>query len=288
MSAKTGAMEKRQRTRSQGDLESLGVNMDNTTWVRERYLRMFEFGEEDCSTTTVGWRHWTCTDGGVAGLLLDGMPVGDLSQAEPGVEAELEDPQPSDEDEDDDDDYDDDVLSRLEEAREDGLEEKQADPADDGSVKASLDGKDSFQSTKGKNGGNQKMLSHFMNSMWSSVTSVVSNIPNFGPLAQTTHVASANSSSRSVLSTDGRGPYSRGSSEVAYCKTMPWGWVLQYDELLREMKEGRVFAGFSEGIITFPPSFRWKPGAGAGEFDHVGTITCPSVCHRLLTSSCSH
>jgi hypothetical protein len=29
---------------------------------------------------------------------------------------------------------------------------------------------------------------------------------------------------------------------------------------------GRVFSGFSEGEIAFPPSFRWRRGAIAGDF----------------------
>lgn len=49
----------------------------------------------------------------------------------------------------------------------------------------------------------------------------------------------------------------------------PWAWVRKYDELSRAMKEREVFSGFSEGPITFPPSFRWRRGANAGDFDQV-------------------
>jgi len=35
---------------------------------------------------------------------------------------------------------------------------------------------------------------------------------------------------------------------------------------LLHFQAGRVFSGFSEGEIAFPPSFRWRRGAVAGDF----------------------
>lgn len=49
----------------------------------------------------------------------------------------------------------------------------------------------------------------------------------------------------------------------------PWEWVGCFDELLSEMRKGEVFAGFKEGLLAFPPSFRWKPRATAGDYDQV-------------------
>lgn len=48
-----------------------------------------------------------------------------------------------------------------------------------------------------------------------------------------------------------------------------WGWVADHDELLLEMRAGHVFAGFSEGPITFPPPFRWRRGGDAGDYTSV-------------------
>jgi len=49
----------------------------------------------------------------------------------------------------------------------------------------------------------------------------------------------------------------------------PWWWVEGHDELMKEMREGRVFWGFQEGKIQFPPSFRWRPHTHGGDFDQV-------------------
>lgn len=44
-----------------------------------------------------------------------------------------------------------------------------------------------------------------------------------------------------------------------------WWSVMEEEELVREMGEGRVFWGFEEGEVAFPPSFRWKAGRHAGD-----------------------
>lgn len=51
----------------------------------------------------------------------------------------------------------------------------------------------------------------------------------------------------------------------------PWMWVRSMDQLTKEMNRGEVFAGFSEGPISFPPSYRWHRGAVAGDFNKVST-----------------
>ena len=43
-----------------------------------------------------------------------------------------------------------------------------------------------------------------------------------------------------------------------------WGWVRRLDELSQCMKDRRVFWGFTEGRINFPPSYRWTRGGGGG------------------------
>ena len=44
-----------------------------------------------------------------------------------------------------------------------------------------------------------------------------------------------------------------------------WEWVRRLDELTRSMRERAVFYNFVEGIITFPPSYRWHRGLAGPE-----------------------
>lgn len=45
-----------------------------------------------------------------------------------------------------------------------------------------------------------------------------------------------------------------------------WRWIAKYDELTLAKAKGRVLHDFVEAPIRFPPSFRWKPKACAGDF----------------------
>ena len=61
-----------------------------------------------------------------------------------------------------------------------------------------------------------------------------------------------------------------------------WEWVKSNDELSAQMEEGEVFSGFREGAITFPPSFRWKPFARAGDYCQVSIYQ--GLRYRCLAS----
>lgn len=52
----------------------------------------------------------------------------------------------------------------------------------------------------------------------------------------------------------------------------PWAWVAEHDELSLAMKQGWVLYGFVEAPITFPPSFKWKTNASAGNFTDMATL----------------
>jgi hypothetical protein len=57
-----------------------------------------------------------------------------------------------------------------------------------------------------------------------------------------------------------------GHSHGAASSASLWDWIAEYDELTIEMRAGQIFAGFAEGQLTFPPSFRWRCGGDAGDF----------------------
>lgn len=55
-------------------------------------------------------------------------------------------------------------------------------------------------------------------------------------------------------------------------RTHSWAWVAEHDELSLAMKNGWVLYGFVEAPINFPPSFKWKPNASAGNFTDMPTL----------------
>ncbi len=59
-----------------------------------------------------------------------------------------------------------------------------------------------------------------------------------------------------------------------------WQWVNDVDELQTEMTAGRAFHGFSEGEIAFPPSFRWRRGAVAGDFTDPARLAASYVLQK--------
>jgi len=264
--AQSGSWEKNHRNQPLPELEwGPDIEAGDITWVRERYLRLFEYGEEDCSQTMVGLQHWTSIADDATGLSMDKLPASLTEEGDAGGQASEQ--QLSDDDDDDDDDEDEDVLSKAENGGSHNTESKEVDAATDRSLYGGVPGQ-SLQVTQGKTAtASTKSASGWVSSMWNNISNALPSFPSVTH-RHYTH-GSVNSSSLSLHSTDGRGPYSTGSVERMKLRMSPWGWVLHHDELLREMKEGRVFAGFSEGVISFPPSFRWKPGGVAGDFDKV-------------------
>lgn len=56
----------------------------------------------------------------------------------------------------------------------------------------------------------------------------------------------------------------------------------EYDQLLQEKELGLIFAGFNEGLITFPPTYQYL--VGSDEYDRRldGKSRCPAWCDRVL------
>jgi phosphatidylinositol-bisphosphatase len=54
------------------------------------------------------------------------------------------------------------------------------------------------------------------------------------------------------------------------------------DQLNMERREGRVFQGFEEGIITFPPTYKYQPGTDMYEKRPEKKLRAPAWCDRIL------
>lgn len=65
-------------------------------------------------------------------------------------------------------------------------------------------------------------------------------------------------------------------------KEAKWKQLLENDQLLLEMKQGRVFEGFSEGDIEFGPTYRFE--VGSRNFSDA-KLRVPSYCDRVLFKS---
>ncbi|KAK9069695.1 hypothetical protein SSX86_011599 [Deinandra increscens subsp. villosa] len=60
--------------------------------------------------------------------------------------------------------------------------------------------------------------------------------------------------------------------------------LLEFDQLVRELRKGRAFSGWSEGVIDFPPTYKYERNSGkyCGEDPKVGRRT-PAWCDRILS-----
>lgn len=56
--------------------------------------------------------------------------------------------------------------------------------------------------------------------------------------------------------------------------------MLDYDQLTSEIRYGHVFQGFSEGQITFPPTFKYDKRSH--QFDTSAKSRCPAWTDRVL------
>lgn len=54
------------------------------------------------------------------------------------------------------------------------------------------------------------------------------------------------------------------------------------DQLNIERKEGRVFEGFEEGILNFPPTYKYQPGTDIYEQRPEKKLRAPAWCDRIL------
>ncbi len=58
--------------------------------------------------------------------------------------------------------------------------------------------------------------------------------------------------------------------------------LLEYDQLLNEMKTNKIFHNFQEGIITFPPTYKFQPGTLLYDNRPGKKIREPAWCDRIL------
>ncbi|KAG9458791.1 hypothetical protein H6P81_003299 [Aristolochia fimbriata] len=63
-----------------------------------------------------------------------------------------------------------------------------------------------------------------------------------------------------------------------------WSKLAERDQLIRELKKGRVFDGWSEGTINFPPTYKYEFNSGkyCGGDQKAGRRT-PAWCDRILS-----
>jgi phosphatidylinositol-bisphosphatase len=60
------------------------------------------------------------------------------------------------------------------------------------------------------------------------------------------------------------------------------GELRDLDQLNIERKEGRVFEGFEEGFLTFPPTYKYQPGTEMYEQRPDKKLRAPAWCDRVL------
>ncbi|KAI3750623.1 hypothetical protein L2E82_21318 [Cichorium intybus] len=63
-----------------------------------------------------------------------------------------------------------------------------------------------------------------------------------------------------------------------------WSKLLEADQLIRELRRGRAFEGWSEGVLDFPPTYKYEQNSEKyyGEDPKVGRRT-PAWCDRILS-----
>uniref|UniRef100_A0A1D1XET1 Type I inositol 1,4,5-trisphosphate 5-phosphatase 1 n=2 Tax=Anthurium amnicola TaxID=1678845 RepID=A0A1D1XET1_9ARAE len=63
-----------------------------------------------------------------------------------------------------------------------------------------------------------------------------------------------------------------------------WSKLVEMDQLKRELKKGRAFDGWSEGVLNFPPTYKYEPNSEDyfGEDPKLGRRT-PAWCDRILS-----
>ncbi|CAK9295175.1 unnamed protein product [Gordionus sp. m RMFG-2023] len=61
--------------------------------------------------------------------------------------------------------------------------------------------------------------------------------------------------------------------------------LMKFDQLTKQKNSGKIFPGFQEGPITFPPTYKYDPGTD--NFDSSEKARVPSWCDRILWKSAS-
>ncbi|XP_074588264.1 type I inositol polyphosphate 5-phosphatase 1-like [Curcuma longa] len=65
--------------------------------------------------------------------------------------------------------------------------------------------------------------------------------------------------------------------------TTNWSMLLERDQLIRELKKGGAFDGWSEGVINFPPTYKYEfDSSSYVRDDHKGGRRNPAWCDRIL------
>uniref|UniRef100_A0A7N0TNN0 Inositol polyphosphate-related phosphatase domain-containing protein n=2 Tax=Kalanchoe fedtschenkoi TaxID=63787 RepID=A0A7N0TNN0_KALFE len=76
-------------------------------------------------------------------------------------------------------------------------------------------------------------------------------------------------------------PYEKAQELISRCD---WSKLLDKDQLLQEFRRGRAFDGWKEGILTFPPTYKYELYSDkyVGEGSKGGKRT-PAWCDRILS-----
>lgn len=76
-------------------------------------------------------------------------------------------------------------------------------------------------------------------------------------------------------------PYGRAHGLVA---AMDWSQLAEKDQLKRELRKGRAFDGWSEGLLEFAPTYKYEIGSGKYiADDQRGGRRTPAWCDRVLS-----
>lgn len=59
-------------------------------------------------------------------------------------------------------------------------------------------------------------------------------------------------------------------------------FLRRYDQLNMERAAGRVFQGFTEALLAFPPTYKYQPGTPVYERRPEKKLRCPAWCDRVL------
>ncbi|RCV24980.1 hypothetical protein SETIT_5G129900v2 [Setaria italica] len=66
--------------------------------------------------------------------------------------------------------------------------------------------------------------------------------------------------------------------------TKSWSKLAETDQLKRELKKGRAFDGWTEGVLEFAPTYKYEVGSGRYTGDeHRGGRRTPAWCDRVLS-----
>ncbi|PVH36943.1 hypothetical protein PAHAL_6G203100 [Panicum hallii] len=82
-----------------------------------------------------------------------------------------------------------------------------------------------------------------------------------------------------------------GAEALQLVRARKWGMLLGNDELLLELSRGRRFDGWREGLVTFAPTYKYKPNSewfywrtddDSAIAGHQKQHRAPAWCHRIL------